>query len=216
MLRPEERQKRLPHLFSPPNWSVRVNSPSYLPCSNTEEAKTMAAICCECKLADLFATTALSPPKTTPLLVSLLPMNADSFRTPVFIHVFYCHKTATFSINQMLRSPRLFVIGVFAFCCFSTFSLLYGPHQSPFQSILAQSTNHTERNPAIGFKVTQESLEDVRNSTLGVSRLLLATSPSVDLPTCSSKRSSSSTFLSAPISLINSSSSLRSRASPRT
>ena len=98
-------------------------------------------------------------------------------------HIFYCHKMATFSMNQMLRSPRLFVIGVLAFCCFLTFSLLYGHHQSPFQSILTQSTNHTRRNPAIGFKVTQESLEDVRNSTLGVSKLLLAISPSVDVGT---------------------------------
>lgn len=103
------------------------------------------------------------------------------------------------NMNKLLRSPRLLVIGILAFSLLSIHSVLHR-QQIFFQGILRQDTNYTGRNSATRFKAIPKTLEAVRNSTLGVSGLLLVRSAHIDMDSCSFRRSSSSTFPNAPTS----------------
>lgn len=73
---------------------------------------------------------------------------------------------------SMYRSLRLFAAGLIIFCVFSALTIQYGNQQYRIQNLFNTKGNITNQEAATEFKVRPESLEDVTNSTLGVSVLV--------------------------------------------
>ncbi|KAL2039400.1 hypothetical protein N7G274_007672 [Stereocaulon virgatum] len=89
----------------------------------------------------------------------------------------YIPRMPASNMNQLLLSPRLFVIGILAFSLLSIHSVLHRPQQIPFQGILRHDSNHTVRNSATGFKAISKNLEAVHNSTLGFQKIFVINLP---------------------------------------